>query len=391
MLWGVPLRCGRATDSMLGYLRGPSHTCETLVDATGGFRFVARASRERCCIGQQRRTCGTRPVILQHCAETRDLKGGTLMTTSAIRPTIDEIRAFLLGCFRARVRDPDRFSSWIDDLFNDIYGQVLAVSLYIDITGRRVPDDKIVSLLDTITARPDFDSLDARTVFCFALEDESLQQAYPFCHTEGRQSLLQSDRYVRVMPLKGLIEYYLRGPLKLSQSGESEREVIRNFFSDGAKGKFKERLGIVTSVWRGRTANVWVTTEGALAGAVSAVQSGQNLPDVLRDRLGFIGLSRGWLATITYPAGFDSVGFYAPTTLDINSLCAFYISMSSSDGWGLTCGLKTDTAGLQERVHEPLNGLADDFELDLRGEVAQPDEPDPVHLLQEALGRASTG
>jgi hypothetical protein len=206
-------------------------------------------------------------------------------------------------------------------------------------------------------------------------------------HLNGPVSL-DTDQYARVLPIMDMIEYYLRKPLMLPPlTYEAEQEVLERFFT--LPPDKRETLGVVTEVWRGRMLNVWITSKSLLDTSLAGLSENETA-NVLRDRLGFSGLDSGKLLGIVYPRRFDRVETYVPTSLDSHSGSLFYVSTDGSDRWGLTCGLEASIEGLRERVHQAFDGgLTDQFAMKLFGEITKPAAPDPTHLLNEALTRAS--
>lgn len=294
--------------------------------------------------------------------------------------SLAEIRRNLHGILISEIKDTAKFGTWLDMLLGDIYGRVLCVNLYIDLKNRCLDS----SLVANVINRMEFVGRDPRWAFFKYIEDN--QDETHFKHLHGRMAL-DSDVYERILPLSDMVDYYFRKPLLLSPlTYEAEQEVLERFLNVPAMRR--ERLGVVTEVWRGRMLNVWVTSKREVDAATSGVSDDQRA-NTLRDRLGVDTLDTGRLMGITYPANFALANTYVPSTLDSHFGLVFYVSTDGSDRWGLTCSLDTTGDGLGERVHEVLDGgLTDEFEMRLHGSITRRASPDLNHLINVALGRA---
>lgn len=303
-------------------------------------------------------------------------------------PEIAAIKQYLLARLASDVAEETALGEWIDNLFNDTLGQVLGVNLYIDLRNESLEQSRVVSIINRMPAA----GVDARARFYACVE--GLQSECICKHARGRQELV-GDRYVRILPLDLGIEYYFRHALTLTSSNrEAEDEVLDQFFNPLREER--KGLGLVKEVWRGRMMNVWVTSKAQLDD-VRAATPDDEFANVVRDHLGFDELDEGMLVGIAYPADFAPTDACIPTTLDAHSGCRFFIPSTSADaGWGLTCclhgrhdgGPPTRRAGLRERVHKAIDGLTDEFEGEIIGEITEETVPDWAYLLEVALDRA---
>ncbi len=294
--------------------------------------------------------------------------------------TLKEIKDYLALALTPVVADRPGFGRWLDLLFTDVYGQVLGVNLYIDLKHGRVAHSHVVKLFDDMT----FPGGDARWAFYNHVEGH--QGDCLFNHLGGPQ-LLDDDQYVRVLTIKDMIDYYLRKPLRLpSLTYEAEQEVLDRFFY--APEDSREKLGVVTEIWKGKMMNVWVTSGKDLDFEISKIPE-LDLANIIRDRLGFSALHAGKLVRIIYPIDFDRAEVYIPTTLDASTGSLYYLSAFSGRGWGLSCCLSPTHHGLNERVHKAFDGgLTDEFEMKLLSEITNAASPNTSHLLNEAINRA---
>lgn len=298
-------------------------------------------------------------------------------------PHISQVKDYLKNCLAPEVAEEAQFNEWLDELFNDDLGQILGISLYIDLKNNSLDQSLVVQLIDRMATS----SSNARERFYLCLEDEKYQSNYICKHRNSAQPLT-NDRYIRILPLESMIEYYFRYALTLpsSSSYESQNEVLRNFF--GAKKEERKGLGIIQRTWKGRMQNVWVTSKEQLDTLRSHTPA-EKFANAVRDCLGFDELDEGKLVGIIYPVNIDNVQAYIPTTLDAHVGCHFFLPIASiNNTWGLSCGLNPMAPGLNERVHESFEGLTDEFESEIIGDVNREASPDWEYLLNQALSRA---
>lgn len=299
-------------------------------------------------------------------------------------PEIHQIKADLKERLDELVADGVKFNDWLDSLFNDDFGQVLGINLHIDLEHGSLDQSLVVQVIDQMEAL----SGDARDRFCSCLEDEEYQSHY-ICKHRGDAQPLKGDRYVRILPLDTMIEYYFRYALTLpsSSSFEYQDEVLRKFFNP--KRSERKGLGVIERTWRGRMHNVWVTSKKQLDSVRSSTEEGE-FANTVRDRLGFDEPCEGRkLVGIIYPVDFERLKTYIPTTLDAHAGCHFFIPFASIESdWGLSCCLNSTAPGFKERVHKSFQGLTDEFESEIIGDVTRETIPDWQYLLNEALSRA---
>jgi hypothetical protein len=296
---------------------------------------------------------------------------------------IYQVKDYLKNCLAPEVADEAQFNEWLDSLFIDDLGQVLGINLYIDLMNDALDHLLVAQVIDRMIAS----SSDARERFCVCLEDEAYQLDYICKNRQGPQPLLK-DRYITILPLESMIEYYFRYALTLpsSSSFEAQDEILRNFFKP--KKEDRKGLGIINRTWRGRMQNVWVTSKNQID-ALRFATAEDKFANAVRDRLGFAELDEGTLVGIIYPANFDGLKAYIPTTLDAHAGCHFFIPFASvKSTWGFTCGLNSRSPGLSERVHQSFEGLTDEFESEMIGEITEEAMPDWVYLLEQARKRA---
>jgi hypothetical protein len=304
--------------------------------------------------------------------------------------TIKQIKKDLFTWLASEVKDETAFNEWLEGLFQLDLGAVLGVNLYIDLKNKSLDRARVAKVIDRMAASSD----DARARFYACLEDEAFQLECILQHAHGPQPL-PADRYVRIFPLDLGIEYYFRRALELNPANyETEDEVLKQFFNpDKAERK---GLSMVHEVWRGRLLSVWVTSKAQLDDVRSAAGDERLFANAVRDRIGFSELDEGLLVGIAYPADFSERHGYIPTTLDAHAGCHFFIPYTSTDAdWGLSCCLNANhdghyfgTDGFKERVHRSIDGLTDEFEGEIIGEVIGTPAPDRSYLLEVALSRA---
>jgi len=304
------------------------------------------------------------------------------MPTDPSLPSLDDIRTNLHTLLISDIEDLDKFENWLDVLITETYGQVLCVNLFIDLKNRCLDTAVVANVIDKMVFAGD----QARWAFYKYVEEH--QDETFFNHLHGPM-VLENDVYVRILPLADMIEYYLREPLKLPPlTYEAEQEVLERFFK--LPPNRREKLGVVTEVFRGKMLNGWVTSKSVLDSSTAGLSSNERA-DRIRDRLGFSSLDSGKLVQIIYPANFDRAPNYVPTTLDSHFGSVYYLSTDAADDWGLTCCLNPLHDGLRERVHKVFDGgLTDEFEMTLVGEITCVPIPNPGHLINEALKRASS-
>jgi hypothetical protein len=293
-------------------------------------------------------------------------------------PELDEIINDLSNRLSRKVANIDKLNHWLNKLLEDIFGQVLCVNLYIDLRSGYLNEEQIGIIIDEI----DFPSTGARAAFYEYVE--KYQSKVLFSNLEGPQTI-ENDQYVRILPIRDMIDYYLRSALKLPLTYEAQREVMERFFE--LPDEDREELGIVTEVWRGRMMNVWVTSKSELELELSRLPT-SDAANVIRDRLGFYEPNEGIIVYVIYPEKFDKPMVYKPTTIDAHYGCFQYLSIITKKGWGRSCCLNSLSDGLDERVHEAIKGLTNEFKMKILGVIDQKASPDLEHLLNEALRRA---
>lgn len=302
-------------------------------------------------------------------------------------PTQTEIKECLFTRLSPHVTDVDAFNVWIDRLFTFPLGELLGVNLCADLRNESLEPSLVADIINRMS---DADG-DERARFYALIEND--QHNYILKHARGAQPL-EGDRYVRIFPLDQGIDYYFLDALELnSSSHEVESEVLEQFFNPDRTKRMG--LGLVKEVWRGGLLNVWVTSKAVLDDVRAAFDEEQ-FPNAVRDRLGFGELDDGMLVGIVYPADFTEG--YIPTTLDAHSGCRFFIPYDpAGSDWGLTCCLNTTHEGhyfgidgFVERVHEAFDGLTDEFEGEIIGEITEEPGPNLSYLLEVAHWRLST-
>jgi hypothetical protein len=305
-----------------------------------------------------------------------------------------EVKEYLNSRLGCHVQDRAQFDKWLDALFDDDRGSVLGFNIYIDLKSNALEQELVIQVIDRMAASHS----NARDSFCLSVEDERYQPQYVCKHSHGSQPL-DEDRYVRIMPLDDMIEYYFRYAMTLPSSSNyaSQNKVLRQFFNpniDRRKG-----LGLIAKTWRGRMYNVWVTSKREMD-ELRSITSKNSFADEVGERLGFDQLIAGdKLLGIIYPVNLDHLETYIPTTLDAHNGCNFFVPFASGDvDWGLSCCLNLnsrqkndpDIYGFKERVHESFEGLTDEFEGEIIGDVTESAAPDLNHLFHVARRRADS-
>lgn len=320
------------------------------------------------------------------------LISGTDYRTSPLRkyshhmPDIHLVIDYLKTRLGSHVADAkkDQFNDWLNKLAADRLGAVLGYNLYIDLKNNCLDDALVIDVINRMVTSHSH----PRDCFCVCLEDEAQQLRY-ICKHARREQSLEGDRYIKISSLDSMIEHYFMHALGLpnATSLESQTQVLDLFFEppDGEK----MGLGIIEGTIRGRMKNVWVTSKNELDELRDATPPTE-FANIVRDRLGFDELNDGKLVGIVYPIDFNRAKAYVPTTLDAHSGCHFFISfVSGTNDWGLTCGLSSTAIGLKERVHEAFDGLTDEFESEMIGDITKLADPEWKHLLDEADRRAT--
>lgn len=296
-------------------------------------------------------------------------------------PDLKRVKTFLSRALKPHIAAKANFTQWLDALFMDDLGKVLGVNLYIDLRNRSLPIPLLLDVLNRLTANASYVKA-ARDGFYFCIEAEC--QHICLCKHPGKVTpLAAGDRYVRVLPLESMINFYLRDAITAAPNAEGEAEVRREFYGKGPRRK----LGLVKKTWRGKMNNVWVTSFNTLLGVLAGLPE-KKKANVIRDRFGFFGADTGTLVYVAYPPDFTEA--YVPTTLDAHSGCYFFVPPPSPPppAWGLTCSLTPGHTGVEERVHLAFDGLTDEYESEIIGDITEPSSPDPNHLLSVALSRA---
>jgi hypothetical protein len=286
------------------------------------------------------------------------------------------------------VTDRVELAQWLDELFDDELGRVLGLGLYIDVKSTALDSSLVAKVIDRMLPTAG----EARDRFCRATEDTTHQTEYICKHLRGRQPL-NGDRYIRILPLEAMIEFYFRFAMSLPSpsSYASQNKVLKKFF-DPVRTK-RRGLGVIKRTWRGRLLNVWVTSKNDLD-ALREKTAVDKFADMVGISLGFDGLLKGnKLVGIVYPVDPDLVAGYIPTTLDAHLNCRFFVPFADANSdWGLTCclhNLERHLHGLKERVHEAFDGLTNEFQGEIIGDITEEFKPDWSHLLEVASGRAS--
>jgi hypothetical protein len=301
---------------------------------------------------------------------------------------IDKAKEYLRIRLGRKVKNPLEFNEWLDALFNEEMGRVLGLNLYIDLKSDSIDLALVTRVIDSMVTSVS----DPRDRFCYSIEDEN-NQAVCVCQHSRRSEPVESDRYVRILPLDDMIEYYFRYAMALPSSSTyaAQSKVLRLFFNPVKSAR--KGLGVIKKTWQGRMVNVWVTSKNELD-ALRPIARKRNLADVVANNLGYDGLVSGdQLVGIIYPVSFDHLESHIPTTLDAHVGCRFFLPFADvALDWGLTCCLndiKPGSKNLKERVHKPIDGLTDEFEGDIIGDITEDSSPDYSHLYAEALRRAS--
>lgn len=306
---------------------------------------------------------------------------------------IDEVEQYLKSRLRSHVKNKTQFDKWLKALLNDEQGRVLGYNLYIDLNSEALNQKLVGKVID----RMDISHRDARERFCMSIEDERYQSEYICQHPHPAPSL-DGDRYIRILPLEDMIEYYFRDPLGLSSSSTyaSKSKVLKKFFHP--KRDRRKGLGLIESTWRGRMLNVWVTSKQGLD-ELRQRTSKREFADQVGNRLGFDNLVIGdILVGIVYPINFNHLVAYIPTTLDAHVGCHFFVPFAAAGvDWGLSCCLNLDSRPkhdpdsycFKERVHEFFEGLTDEFEGEIIGSITEDSLPDWEHLFNVAQRRAN--
>jgi hypothetical protein len=295
-------------------------------------------------------------------------------------PTLQGIKDYLHTVLAPHVTDDNAFNLWLDELCQatNTFGQILALNLYIDLTTGAITESGVANVLNKMV----YDG-DARSSFYQCIEDENNQSSCVCQHSSGQQQLA-GDRYVRVMTYSSMAGYCCKS-LTNNNTPEAQAEMEQMFYAEDPDERCP--LGMLSAWWRGRMENVWVTSKAELDEILGLDIDPKKKASLVRTRLGFYGYDTGRLVFVAYPAAAHYEAFQ-PTSLDANPGCLFFVSkqMQPTDTWGETCSLSSGLEGLKERVHRPFQGLTDDFETEIIGEVeAQP--PDMDHLLTVAWSR----
>ena len=300
-------------------------------------------------------------------------------------PTLQDIRNYLYNELSSYVALESYFIEWLDDIFNEdnVFGQLLGIGLYIDLKTSALEKNTVINILDKMILEDN-----ARISFYLCVENEENQSSCICQHRSSMQNI-DGDRYVRVLPLSSMIDYYYRHATTLPPNyGEAEIEVIQEFYNPD-RGK-RTGLGVIRTVWRGKMGNVWVTSKSELDEILYSDISEEKKACSIRDRLGFYELDDGLLVYVVYPSDSELAEAYVPTSLDACSKSYFFVPIGKTEEtWGMTCSLNPASVGMKERVHKVFNeGLTDAFESEIIGPVTEAGKPDTDHLQEVALNRA---
>ncbi|HKR11608.1 MAG TPA: hypothetical protein VJT15_06110 [Pyrinomonadaceae bacterium] len=272
------------------------------------------------------------------------------------------------------------FAQWLDELFEPTnkFGQVLALNLYIDLKTGAINESAVAKVLNNMVHNGN-----ARTSFYQCVEDENNQPSCLCQHLSGQQQP-GDDQYVRIMPFSSMVRFSCPSVTN-EYTPEAEREVEENFYAADRAERFP--LSLINARWRGRMDNVWVTSKAEFNEILSSDMTPNEKASRFRTRLGFYEYDTGRLIYFLYPASFNYDAFQ-PTSLDANTTCFFFVSkeMQLADTWGETCSLNPAFAGMKERVHRGFQGLTDDFETEIIGQV-EAESADIDHLLNVAWSR----
>jgi len=295
-------------------------------------------------------------------------------------PTLQGIKDYLHSALAPHVTNGYGFNLWLDELFQatNTFGQLLALNLYIDLTTGAITESGVANVLNHMVHHGD-----ARLSFYQCVEDKNNQSSCICQHSSGQQHLA-GDRYVRVMTYTSMAGYCCTSLTK-KNTPETQAEIEQMFYDEDHAERCP--LSMLTAWWRGRMENVWVTSKADLDEILNLNIDSKKKASLLRTRLGFYGCDTGRLVFVAYPAGAACEAFQ-PTSLDANPGCYFFVSkqMQATDTWGETCSLNSGFDGMKERVHRPFQGLTDDFETEIIGEV-EAQSPDMNHLLTVAWSR----
>jgi hypothetical protein len=298
--------------------------------------------------------------------------------STPVTSRLAEIQKDLSNHLLAEIEDETAFGEWLDKLLSDVYGQVLCLNLYIDLTKGCLNAPAVASVINRMT----FSGSEPRWAFYQYIENNQGQVL--FNHLGGALTLAD-DQFVRILLLRDMVDYYFRKAITLPPlTYEAEQEVLNKFILPPPDSR--QSLDVISEVQKGKMLNVWVTSKDTLDTALAPLTSDKKA-NTLRNRLGFSGVDSGKLVYLVYPEHFDRARTYVPTTLDTHKGSLFYVSAGEKE-WGLTCCLTPGTHGLKERVHEPFTGLTADFTLELLGEITESSNANPDHLLDEAVRRA---
>ena len=300
----------------------------------------------------------------------------------------DEIKGFIEQNIIQRMQSPAGDLTWLESLDDERCedGQLLAISILIDVASGAVDPDVYVSVLDLV----DPSASDARAEFSKALERFPDPDRLRCCSRHELEPLREEESYARVQPLAVFITRYLSTSFAYYDLSGTDAEEVRRVFFDDPGGL---SLGQIRACWSGRGQIVWVMSSEELSPYPPAPGGGQPA-STLVDRLGLPNriaadsAGKSEFVAVVYPPQLK-VRCAQPTALDAHwsSPGGYYISWFKQDAWGRTNSCSGSQPRLRERVHHGTFRLTDEFRAHYISSSSQPIE-NRDRLMAEAYYRA---
>ena len=294
------------------------------------------------------------------------------------------VKDVLLAELIGEMRNPSVGRTWLDALDEYEDGRRLGICMAIDVLSKAVEPKLLAEVLDAI------DVSDAALQNpCLAFGQALMHMAEGEARCNSRfvaEPLAEDDAYLRVLTIGAFIDYYA-GPTWESVTPDSSgQRRLKNMFFDPALPPVS--LGMIKKTWAGANGVIWVTSYKDYE-KLTAEQPPEEVGKVLVDMLGMGNTGSGELIGVKYPARFEQVRFYQPTTLAAGwtTQGGYYISYREHDRWGRTHSCTGRAGTFRERIHPKFEGgLTSEFSLLVCGTVADLQE-DRDRLLVNAFRR----
>lgn len=279
----------------------------------------------------------------------------------------------------SRLSDPTEAKAWLNQVEQSDTGFTLCASVAVDLLSGAVTPETYATVFGALRATGD-----SYADFAAALAATPDRPTY-WCACLHRSEVLRGNHhYVRVLSLRGFIDYYLKTTFSLNSFGSDLNTVRRALFSDRAS---KFSLGKIRSWWTGGTPVVWTTSSRSLSDLTQAMRPDDRATKI-NDALALGYRAGEELVAVHYPPGADkTVSFVQPTVLDSKwNSPGFYLSYRRHDGWGRTQSCSGHKDQMPERVHGHFKNLTEEYWVEYIGSI-ETQRLDRAKLRREARRR----